>query len=95
MAGLCSVVAFANVIAGDHGLPVYRGNARPRNASRIGTWNITMVGLVALLTYGWHVTKLPIATKLLRVAAIQPVISRAPKNSTASSRKKSTINTKS
>ena len=78
VAGLSFVVAFANVIA-------VTTVARLITEARVRTmrphWdiNFTMLGIVALIAFGWHVARTPRAYKPIRVAAVQANIPRAEK----------------
>jgi apolipoprotein N-acyltransferase len=77
-AGLSFVVAFTNVIA----LTTVRRlvlEARLRIMRPHWDINFTMLGLVALIAFGWHAAKTPRHLKTIRVAAIQANIARAEK----------------
>jgi apolipoprotein N-acyltransferase len=77
-AGLSFVVAFANVIALT---TVRRLMLEARLHVMRPHWdiNFTMLGLVAMIAFGWHVARTPRNLKPIRVAAVQANIARAEK----------------
>lgn len=77
-AGLSFVVAFANVIT----LTTVRRlilEARLRVMRPHWDVNFTMLGIVALIAFGWHAAKTPRAFKSVRIAAVQANIARSEK----------------
>ena len=78
VAGLSFVVAFANVIAVT---TVRRLITEARVRAMRPHWdiNFTMLGIVALIAFGWHVARTPRPFKSIRVAAVQANIPRAEK----------------
>jgi apolipoprotein N-acyltransferase len=77
-AGLSFVVAFANVIA----LTTVRRlvlEARLHVMRPHWDINFTMLGIVALIAFGWHAAKTPRHLMPVRVAAVQANIARAEK----------------
>ena len=76
--GLSFVVAFANVIA----LTTVRRlvlEARLRSMRPHWDINFTMLGIVGLIAFGWHVARTPRTFQPVRVAAVQANIPRAEK----------------
>ena len=76
--GLSFVVAFTNVIAVT---TVRRLILEARLRAMRPHWdiNFTMLGIVALIAFGWHVARTPRPFKAIRVAAVQANIPRAEK----------------
>lgn len=76
--GLSFVVAFANVIAVT---TVRRLVLEARLRAMRPHWdiNFTMLGIVALIAFGWHVARTPRAFQAVRVAAVQANIPRVEK----------------
>jgi apolipoprotein N-acyltransferase len=78
VAGLSFVVAFANVIAVTTVCRLVL-EARVRFMRPHWDINFTMLGIVGLLAFGWHVARIPRSTRPVRVAAVQANIARAEK----------------
>jgi apolipoprotein N-acyltransferase len=76
--GLSFVIAFANVIAVTTPLRLFL-EARTHQMRPHWDLNLTMLGLVGLLLFGWHAARNPSRTKPLRVAAVQANVSQNQK----------------
>jgi apolipoprotein N-acyltransferase len=76
--GLSFVVAFANVIAVT---TARRLILEARFRSMLPHWdiNLTMLAIVGLIAFGWHVARTPRTFQTIRVAAVQANIPRAEK----------------
>jgi len=68
--GLSFVIAFANVIAVTTPLRLFL-EARTHRMRPHWDLNFTMLGIVGLLLFGWHMARNPSQTKPLRIAAVQ------------------------
>lgn len=68
--GLSFVIVFANVIAVTTPLRLFL-EARTHRMRPHWDLNFTMLGIVGLLLFGWHIARNPSQTKPLRVAAMQ------------------------
>ena len=76
--GLSFVIAFVNVIAVTVPLRLFL-EARTRRMRPHWDINFTMLGVVGLLVFGWHVARSPLPTKPLHVEAIQANIPQRQK----------------
>ncbi|MDB6146415.1 MAG: Apolipoprotein N-acyltransferase, partial [Spartobacteria bacterium] len=78
VAGLSFVIAFANVIAVTTPIRLYL-EARTHRMRPHWDLNITMLGVMALLVWGWHVAHIPHPSKPFPVAAVQPGVPQKEK----------------